>query len=286
MSSAFALWCHRMVMEYVSAAGDGFPRAEVLERLRTVDLLGSTALGTAMAHAVMGSPLTVRFASDGDSLVLDGRITWASNLLQDPDAAISVTAAIDADGRRIVVALPLDAPGVSVAAYPSLLALQATRSSSVVLENVRIGSRWIVADDLMVCLPRIRPRFLALQSSFCLGLSRAAMRGVRSESGAGHDVFAEDIARLEAELTRHEARLGDQLRRPSTREIPMGAFVQTRLDLSLLAQAATRLESTLRGGRAYRLDDPAGRRFREAAFLPVQAPTEGQLRWELARSAS
>ena len=27
------------------------------------------------------------------------------------------------------------------------------------------------------------------------------------------------------------------------------------------------------------------RRLREAAFLPVQAPTEGQLRWELSLSA-
>ena len=286
MSSAFALWCHHMVMEYVTIANDPFPRAELLERLHAVDLLGSTALGTAMAHAVMGSPLTVRFRSDGDDLILDGRITWASTLLTEPGAALTVTAATDDNGRRIVVALPLDTPGMSVPGYPSLLALQATHSSSVVLDNVRIAARWIVADDLMHCLSQIRPRFLALQSSFCLGLTRAAMRGVRAESDASHGIFADDVALLEDQLGTHSGRLGAQLQRPTTSALPMREFVQTRLDLALLAQAATRLESTLRGGRAYRLDDPAGRRFREAAFLPVQSPTEGQLRWELARSAS
>jgi len=273
-------------MEYVTAASDPFPRDAVLERLRSVDVLGSTALGTAMAHAVMGSPLTVRFCSDGEDLILDGRITWASNLLTDPGAALTVTAATDERGRRIVVAVPLDTPGVNVPGYPSLLALQATRSSSVVLDNVRIAAQWVVADDPMPCLARIRPRFLALQSSFCLGLSRAAIRGLRVEAGATHEIFSDDVARLEHQLESHEWRLGEQLRRPSTTHLPMREFVQTRLDLALLAQAATRLESTLRGGRAFRLDDPAGRRFREAAFLPVQAPTEGQLRWELARSAS
>jgi alkylation response protein AidB-like acyl-CoA dehydrogenase len=286
MSSAFALWCHHMVMEYASAANDPFPREAVLERLGSVDLLGSTALGTAMAHAVMGSPLTVRFRQEGDELVLDGRITWASNLLTDPDAALTVTAATDDAGRRIIVALPLDTPGVSVLGYPPLLALQSTRSSSVVLQNVRIGAQWIVADELMRCLADIRPRFLVLQSSFCLGLSRAAMRGVRADSETSHGVFTDDVAQLEDQLGSHAERLDQQLRQPSTSAMPMREFVQTRLDLAVLAQATTRLESTLRGGRAYRLDDPAGRRFREAAFLPVQSPTEGQLRWELARSAS
>ena len=61
VSSAFAVWCHRMVMEHVTAAAEPFPRASVLRRLASVDVLGSTALGTAMAHVVMGSPLTVRF---------------------------------------------------------------------------------------------------------------------------------------------------------------------------------------------------------------------------------
>jgi alkylation response protein AidB-like acyl-CoA dehydrogenase len=129
VSSAFAVWCHRMVMEYVTAAAEPFPRASVLGRLASVDVLGSTALGSAMAHVVMGSPLTVRFQTDAEGLILSGRITWASNLLTEPEAAITVTAATDDDGRRIVVAVPLDTPGVKVSAYPQLLALQSTRSS-------------------------------------------------------------------------------------------------------------------------------------------------------------
>ena len=111
--------------------------------------------------------MTVTARQSGGDLILDGRIAWASNLLAAPGAAISVTAAVDEDGRRLVVALPLDAAGVQIAPYPNLLALQATRSSSVILDGVRVPGSAVLADDLRVCLGRIRPTFLALQASFC-----------------------------------------------------------------------------------------------------------------------
>lgn len=285
MASAFALWCHRMVLEYVAAAdAPAFPRDRLLARLLDVDLLGSTALGAAMAHLVTGTPLTVRYRRAGAQVVLDGRITWASNLVPDPGAALTVTAAVDDDGHRILVAVPLDTPGVRISPYPTLLALQASRSSSVTLADARVPAELVLTEDFAAFLPRIRPTFLALQSSFCWGLARAALAGARTELHGTDDSLADELEGLEQGFVVAEAQLRANLRTPSLRALPMRAFVQTRLDFARLAGAATRLEATLRGGRAYRVDDPAGRRFREAAFLPVQAPTEGQLRWELAHS--
>lgn len=285
LASAFALWCHRLVVEYVAGALEAaFPRELTLRRLLEADLLGSTALGTAMAHLVTGAPLTVYFQRRGAELVLDGRIAWASNLLTEPAGAITVTAAVGPDGERIVLAVPLDTPGVRVAAYPRLLALQATRSSSVSLEAVRVPDAMVLA-HLDACLPRIRPALLSLQSSFCRGLARAALAGARAGLSGTNVVFEPALERAEAELADLDGRLRAHLRQPDARQIPMRAFVQTRLDAARLVAAATRLELTVRGGRAYRLDDPANRRFREAAFLPMQAPTEGQLEWELRHSA-
>src|SRR4051794_17447204 len=61
LASAFAVWCQRMVIEYVGAAVEpDFPGRQLLPRLLAAELLGSTALGNGMAHLVLGSPLTVR----------------------------------------------------------------------------------------------------------------------------------------------------------------------------------------------------------------------------------
>jgi alkylation response protein AidB-like acyl-CoA dehydrogenase len=66
---------------------------------------------------------------------------------------------------------------------------------------------------------------------------------------------------------------------------PERELVQLRLDCAHLATATTALEAKVVGGRGYVTTSPTARRLREAAFLPIQAPTEGQLRWELSHSA-
>jgi alkylation response protein AidB-like acyl-CoA dehydrogenase len=91
------------------------------------------------------------------------------------------------------------------------------------------------------------------------------------------------VERLQTELPELERRLRAQLTHPDGRRIPVPDFVETRLLASRLASAATSLEVKLRGGRAYRLEDPSNRRYREAAFLSLQAPTEAQLERELTR---
>ncbi|MGO2608462.1 MAG: hypothetical protein ACTIMA_07630, partial [Brachybacterium tyrofermentans] len=55
-----------------------------------------------------------------------------------------------------------------------------------------------------------------------------------------------------------------------------------RLESALLAGRATRLEQKVVGGRGYALGSDTSRRAREAAFLPVQSPTETHLRHLLA----
>jgi alkylation response protein AidB-like acyl-CoA dehydrogenase len=284
LASAFAAWCQRMVIEYVrTPALPDFPVGQFLPRLLTADLLGSTALGNGMAHLVLGSPLTVRLEHAADTIILDGSIEWASNLLTDPGSALTVVAADDTEGQSYVVALPLDTPGVSVAAYPRLLALQATRSSSVLLERVRLPANLILS-PLDTCLPRVRPTLLVLQSCFCQGLARASLDGTAQYAHSGVNVILQDdLEDLRAKLAGLDRRILAQLQHPDAQRIAMREFVQTRLMAAQLAAAASRLEVQACGGRAYRLDAPANRRFREAAFLAIQAPTEAQLQWELAR---
>jgi hypothetical protein len=85
-----------------------------------------------------------------------------------------VVAAREADGQGHVIAVPLDPPGVQVAPHSRLLAVQATRSSSLVLERAQLPAT-LAMSSLDSCLPRVRPTLLALQSCFCLGLARAAL---------------------------------------------------------------------------------------------------------------
>jgi len=284
MSVAFTLWCHRMVLEYLwSAPADSALRTEVLPRVAHTQILGSTALAAAMAHFVARTPVPIRWREESGAIVLDGRVNWASNLFP-PDFVMVTAAAHVEDGRVLIVALPGDAPGLSIDPYPRLLALQATGSSSIRLHAVRVGWDSVVADDFAPFVTRVRPTFLLLQTSFCFGLAARALTEAQAALRGPNEVFHDDLETLESRAAglAHVLglRLGDR-----GEAVPVRDLVQLRLDSAQLATAAVALEAKLAGGRGYVTASPTARRLREAAFLPVQAPTEGQLRWELSRSA-
>lgn len=275
MASAFALWAQAMVVDYLgrSQSSELLTRAE---RMRRGALAGSTAMAGAFQDADGYRPLGTRFRREGRDVVLDGSIRWASNLHE--DGFVMVLGARDADGHRIVVAVPSDADGLVVHPQPELLALGGTASSSLELSGVRVAPEWILTEGFDTFVDAVRPAFLLLQSAFCLGLADAALRSTSERlDGAfeGYRTQRLDLLVRRAELDeRHELLLtGD----PAPRSL-----VEIRLDAASLAQDAVALETRVVGGAGYVATSPTARRLREAAFLPIQSPTEGHLRWKLA----
>jgi alkylation response protein AidB-like acyl-CoA dehydrogenase len=187
-------------------------------------------------------------------------------------------------GPRVVAMRGKDA-AIEIAPFPSLVDLQATASSSIQLNAARVHPDDVVAAGFDDFIRRVRPRFLLFQASFCWGLAARALREAALHIGPGvSEVFTPDHQVLSAELDRIEGAIVDGLGSdPPAR--PIRELVQLRLDAARLAGAATRLEATLAGGRGYVVHSATARRLREAAFLPIQSPTEGQLRWELSRSS-
>lgn len=283
MSAAFSLWCHRMVLEYLSFAPQGSAlRTAILPRVRRTELLGSTALAAAMAHHVSKAPLPIQWRAEGDTVVLDGRVNWASNLFP-PDFVMVTAAAQAGDGHVRIVAVAGETDGLCIDPYPRLLALQATGSSSLALRDVRLRADWVITDDPTAFLTRVRPIFLLLQSSFCWGLASRSLTEARRGLHSDHEIFCDDLEALEQRSV-HVAGLIRSGLHDRGMHVPMRDLVRLRLESAQLAAAAVTLEAKVVGGRGYAMASPTARRLREAAFLPVQAPTEGQLRWELSRS--
>lgn len=284
LASAFSLWAHRMAIEYLELLPSSAPlRAHALERLLEGELLGSTALAGATAHMLSGVPLALTSTRDGDDLVVSGRLPWASNLLPE---FVSVTAAADAQGGPAVVfAFSEQTAGVEVDPFPPLLALQATGSSSIRFHEARIGSEWVVSDDLDGFVRRILPTFLVLQSAFCVGLAARGLEEASGTLGGQREVLRGDVEALQSRLDTAEVQLRSFSRHPDRAAIPLRDLLALRLEVAAVAADAVHAELTAVGGRGYLRTSGTARRLREAAFLPVQAPTEVQLRWALSHSA-
>ncbi|CAN5840832.1 hypothetical protein BH23CHL8_BH23CHL8_13630 [soil metagenome] len=233
-----------------------------------------------------GLPLPVTYRVDGGDVLLDGRIPWASNLIP---PFLVVTAAADAERpeRSIVVAFDETLDGVAVAPHPPLLALGATGSSTIGLSGVRVTRSAVLSEDVHAFVRGVLPRFLLLQSAFCKGLAERSLEEAAQalgDLGAGIRPQLEHIVDTAAEESERLVGLA-RLATGIGADIPTSDLLAIRLRWSELAREAVHLELAAVGGRGYLASGPTARRVREAAFLPVQAPTEVLLRWLLSRSA-
>ncbi len=282
LASAFSFWAHRMVLDYL-ARGRRTPALDAeLAELRRGRRLGSTAMATGVKALAGIDALPVRATLEGEAVRLDGVIPWASNLT--PDATVIVAAGL-ADSDAIAVAVRVDALGVTCRAATGLLALDATASGTLRLDGVLVARDAVLADDLRAFAAGFRPTFLLLQSAFALGLARRALREAgRLQGRPDLDVLRPQTEALTQVLARHTASRDRIARAPQA--APLANLLRLRLEVVDLAVGATRLEATLAGGRGYASASSTARRLREAAFLPIQSPSEGHLRWELSSLTS
>lgn len=280
MSTGFSLWAHRMAVEYLLAAATPFSLAAV-EPILAGSQLGVSAMAAAQKEATGCGTLELTATRVAGGYQVSGPISWASNLYAD---STMITAVRSDAGERLIVAVPLDTSGVAVGDHLDLLAMGSTASSYLNLDNTFIPLEQVLSGDFKGYLQSVRPTMLVLQSAMCLGLTKAAaaqaglgVTGINAVFAADVERIADKLAAAEAELTNLAAAIGGA-KPPTIKEL-----LSLRLAAAELSSASAALEMRTAGGRGYLNRTPANRRYREAAFIPVQSPSEAQLRWELAR---
>jgi alkylation response protein AidB-like acyl-CoA dehydrogenase len=278
LSTAFSVWAHRMTVEYLAGAATPWS-SDASDNLIRGDALGVTGMASAFKDAAGCGTLDLAATPAGEGYRLTGTLRWASNLYSD---SIMVSAAQTDTGEKLVVALPLAADGVTIGSHFDLLALGSTASSFLKLDDVYIAGDQILSRDIESFLTGVRPMFLVLQSAMCVGLARRcldevepSLAGVNSAFAVEFDSLTAELARIETQVTSVAAAVGGPTT-PTKR-----ALLTLRLAAAEVVSAAAALEIRTAGGKGYARRTDASRRFREAAFIPVQSPSEAQLRWEL-----
>jgi alkylation response protein AidB-like acyl-CoA dehydrogenase len=281
LAAAFSAWSQRMVIEYLRCCPPPESESDLVRALRTGEVTGATALAPAISDLAGRAELPVVAVPDGDGWRLAGRIGWASNLFDD---AVVVTPARTRDEGRLVVLFRRTAPGVTPTPLHDLLGLNGTGTGALELDGVRVGSGQVLSDDLPDFMAVCRPAMLLQQSALAVGLADAALdhagRQLTSVTAVVRAEHEELAGRRDEVAIRMEDQAGSRVG-SSPRDL-----ARLRLDAMDVAARAVRLESAVSGGSGYLAGSDTARRVREAAFLPVQAPTEVQLRSVVAAAES
>lgn len=186
-----------------------------------------------------------------------------------------------------MIALGAETEGVTLGSPFALLGLNATASAWVSFEDVFIPEAPILTQDFPTFVASVRPTFVILQISECLGVAEAAINAAAGRLTGINEVFIDDVAEIQdnlASLVALQEDLAQRVNVEGVKPVTPVDLLELRLASAQAAVAATAIEVRVAGGADYAKSSPTSRRFREASFIPVQSPSESQLKWELARA--
>ena len=164
------------------------------------------------------------------------------------------------------------------------MGLNATASAWVSLENVFVPESQVLTHDFDAFILQVRPMFVVLQIAECIGVAEASIAAASERLFGVNATFADEVQDIAAKVSDIIVRQENIITRVGNSDISPVELLELRLEAAEVAVAAANIEVRVAGGAGYAKSSPASRRFREAAFIPVQSPSEAQLRWELERA--
>lgn len=277
-STGFSLWAHRSTITFFDAVGRELP-----DGLASGTVSGTTAMAAAFKEAAGIGPIKVLGTLVDGGLRLNGTVSWASNLYPGGVIVLPVAVQNAAEGasNRYIVTVRQDTPGLRITYHRNLLALNGTESGTLIFEDVTVPAADILTEDFTGFLAAVTAPFLLVQSAFCLGLGAGALQSAARHLDVSGGIFREEFGQLHDQYRGLRAELLHLATEPVNAQ--KRDLLNLRLGVSHFADAAAHCELQTVGGVGYVKDSPTARRVREASFLPVQSPTEGHLRFELAK---
>src|SRR5690606_321679 len=132
----------------------------------------------------------------------------------------------------------------------------------------------LLSRDFVSFVARALPAFLLLQCSFCWGLATRSLTEAHALLTGTRAVLSDEAGALAERYACAQLKLRTFARSQDRSSVAHRELLELRLEWSHIATEAVALESKLAGGRGYSLASDTARRLREAAFLPIQSPTE------------
>lgn len=240
-------------------------KATLLPRLATGELfatVGISHLTTSRQHL---SRPAVQIEESGHGMRLNGTVPWVTGA---GAADFIVTGGACGDGRQMLIALPRDLKGLSIAAPTRLLALNASRTSSVVLDNVTAPSDLVLAGPVNGVIGRAPSGGTGsvTTSALAMGLAARALGELEVESGQRMDLH-EVVAPLREELEVLRRDVSASVAGEGGAAAVPAAMLRQRANSLVLRVTQANLAASK--GAGYVAGHPAERAVREALFFLV-----------------
>ena len=266
LTTTFILTQRNAACQRIVDSENAVLRERLLPQLASGEIfatVGISHLTTSRQHLARPA---VQIEEGGSKLRVTGGVPWVTGAAE---ADVIVTGGTCSDGRQMLLALPLDLPGITVEPPTRLLALNASRTASLVLEGVSVPRDLIVAGPVEGVINRSAGGTGSVTTSaLAVGLAARSLHDLEAEGRQRADLD-EIVAPLLQEL--------DDLRRDMYAAVSVDAGSGAlRVSAAVLRQRAnslvlrvTQAHLAASKGAGYVSGHPAERAVREALFFLV-----------------
>jgi alkylation response protein AidB-like acyl-CoA dehydrogenase len=286
LATTFVLTQRNGACSRIAASPNDRLKADLLPRLARGKLfatVGISHLTTSRQHLRLPA---VQVAEESTGFYFRGEVPWVTGASQ---ADFLVTGGTLADGRQVLAAIPATQPGVVIEPAARLLALSASHTSAVRLEDVMVDRHWLVAGPVEKVMRQGSASTGSLgTSALAVGLSRAALDHLAAEAAVRPDLVP-ILQPLNDECAAVEETLMRSVDAGSPAGNPVLSSEAIRTRANSLALRSTQALLAASKGAGFVSGHVAERAVREAMFFLVwscPAPVVAAALRELAGCAS
>lgn len=253
-------------LRLVNSENDSLRRALLpdLAHGKTFATVGISHLTTSRQHLAQPA---VRAEFQDDELLLSGTVPWVTGAAA---ADYIVTGGTCDDGRQMLIALPQGAAGVSIADPPRMLALNASHTASVRLDNVRVSREFVVAGPVEGVIGRVSAGGTGsfTTSALAVGLSRRAILELEREVSRRPDL-SDVVTPLRSEFDGLRSDMYAAIRGEASSTGSNVTAAALRQRANSLVLRVTQAQLAASKGAGFVAGHPAERAVREAMFFLV-----------------
>jgi alkylation response protein AidB-like acyl-CoA dehydrogenase len=258
-------------VELIATSPNETAKRDLLPRLARGELFTTVGIAQLTTSKRGGEQMLRATPADDGGYRLDGFIPWATGA---DHADFVVAGAVLADGNQLLLNVYTDRPGVQVQPPDAIMALAASRTSSLRVDNYFVPAGDILrgpAEQVLNLRTPVKP----LVTSACgIGVADALVAIIASLRPGVRSHFADVLEPVIAQYREVRTALfaaADKLNDP-TAEIS-STDMRVRVNDVLIRLAITAL--TVCKGSGMLLDNPVQRHFREAMFFLVWSAPAG-----------
>lgn len=181
LTTTFVLTQMNAASRRISICGNPSLKARYLPGLASGELFATVGISHLSTSRQHWRQPTVRASQTGNGgYVLTGEVPWVTGAAH---ADLIVTGGSLDDGRQVLVAMPMTTPGITVGPPARLLALSASQTASVQLDDVRLDRDCLVAGPVEQVMQTNQGGTGSLATSaLALGLSARALAALQAEA--------------------------------------------------------------------------------------------------------